>query len=147
MLRPTKHYTTMNVELAKAKSLDKLLRAKFSIALISWHSGDKITPLKTFEVLSGIHKGIIPEHKYMFTDFGIDLRKNKLPKLAALHFKRAVELGPEDINAHFNVARIYYEIGLLERSEAHLQQALSITPSFDIAIKFLGLIHDQKKYA
>lgn len=131
----------------QAKHIDTKLRSEFTTALERWHSGDKLAPLKTFEGLSNIQEGIVPEHKHMFTDFGVNLRKNSLPKLAILHFKRAVELSPEDAHAHFNLARVYYELGNLNEAEQHLERALSISPDFNVATKFLGLIHDQKKYS
>lgn len=137
----------MIAEHKEAKYIDTKLRSEFTTALERWHSGDNLTSLKTFEGLSNIQEGIVPEHKHMFTDFGVDLRKNSLPKLALLHFKRAVDLSPGDAHAHFNLARAYYELGNLNEAEQHLEKALSISPDFDIASKFLGLIHDQKKYS
>lgn len=141
------HHEISHTELEKAQYLDNQIRSEFSSALSLWHAGDKILPLQTFKQLSTIQEGIIPIHKHMFTDFGVDLRKNNLPKLAILHFKRAVELSPGDSNAHFNIARVYYELGDLEQAEQHLKLALAITPNFNVALKLLELIHDQKNYS
>lgn len=132
-------------EIEQAAELDHQLRSEFAMAMTRWKRGDKIAPLKVFENICKRKEGIIPAHKHMFTDFAIDLRKSSLLALAARHYQRAVELAPEDSNAHFNLARIFYETGKLEQAEEHLQRALELSPGLEIATRFLAFIQEQRK--
>lgn len=131
-------------EIEQAAELDRMLRSEFAMALTRWRSGDKVTPLKVFENMCKREEGIIPAHKHMYTDFAIDLRKSSLPALAVRHYQRAVELAPEDCNAHFNLARIYYETGRLDKAEEHARIALKLAPDFDFAARLLEFLEAQR---
>lgn len=134
-------------ELEQAAELDRQLRSEFAIALARWRRGDKITPLKVFETMCAREEGIIPAHKHMFTDFAIDLRKSSLPALAVRHYQKAVDLAPEDSNAHFNLARICYETGNLDKAEEHLRTALELSPDFEFASRFLRFVRTRREHA
>lgn len=131
-------------EIEQAAELDRMLRSEFAMALTRWRSGDKVSPLKVFENMYKREEGIIPAHKHMYTDFAVDLRKSSLPALATRHYQRAVELAPEDCNAHFNLARIYYETGKLDKAEEHARIALKLAPDFDFAAKLLQFLEAQR---
>ena len=51
-----------------------------------------------------------PEHKHMFNDFGINLRKSKMIPQAIEYYSKAIALSPEDEHLRYNLAR-----GLLRR--------------------------------
>ncbi|MEG1610826.1 MAG: tetratricopeptide repeat protein [Bilophila sp.] len=131
-------------ETEQAAEVDRRLRSEFALALTRWRSGDKVTPLKVFENMCKQEEGIIPAHKHMFTDFAIDLRKSSLPALATRHYQRAVELAPEDCNAHFNLARIYYETGKFDKAEEHLHTALELAPDFAFATRLLKCVQNHR---
>lgn len=133
-------------ELEQAAELDRQLRSEFAIALARWRRGDKVTPLKVFETMCARQEGIVPAHKHMFTDFAIDLRKSSLPTLAVQHYQKAVDLAPEDCNAHFNLARIFYETGKLDKAEEHLMTALELSPDFEFANRFLQFVRTQRDH-
>lgn len=139
-----RHFSAEQREFEQAAELDRQLRSEFAVALARWRRGDRVTPLKVFENMCKREEGIIPAHKHMFTDFAIDLRKSRLPALATRHYQRAVELAPEDSNAHFNLARIYYETGRLDKAEEHLKTALELTPDFEFATRFLRYVRVQR---
>lgn len=128
-------------EMEQAAKLDQKLRSEFSVALARWRRGDKITPLRIFETMCEREEGIVPAHKHMFTDFAVDLRKSSLPELAIRHYQKAVQLAPEDSHARFNLARIFYETGDLDKAEEQLQIALELTPDFKLAAQFLDFVH------
>lgn len=132
-------------ELEQAAELDRQLRSEFAIALARWRRGDKVTPLKVFETMCAREEGIVPAHKHMFTDFAIDLRKSSLTALALQHYQKAVDLAPEDSNAHFNLARICYETGKLDKAEEHLLTALELSPDFTFASRFLQVVRTQRE--
>lgn len=132
----------------KAALVDRKVRSEFAIALAKWKDGDKVAPLKVFENICNLEEGLVPAHKHMFTTFAIDLRKSNLPTMALRHYQKAVELSPEDSNAHFNLARIYYEVGRLDDAVAQLEQSLELAPEFKMAESFLEFIAKQQaKYS
>ena len=124
----------------KAAELDRELRAEFALALTRLKRGDKDKSIKTFEDLLKIRDGIVPAHKHMFTDFAMDLRKSQLLDLARQHYTRALELAPEDGNAHFNMARIHYETGEFQKALDMLETALALNPDFEYAMQFYAFI-------
>ncbi len=128
--------------LAAAEKLDREFRAEFAVALTKWKRGENRSSLKTFEAMAERSEGVVPAHKHMFTDFAVDLRKSRLPTLAKKHYSRAVELGPEDCNAHFNMARICYETGDPNRALDHLNKALELDPEFEYARRFKIFLED-----
>ena len=130
-------------DLEVAENLDRELRAEFALALTRWRRGDTRGSLKTFESMANRREGIIPAHKHMYTDFAVDLRKSQLPTLAKKHYLKAVELAPEDCNAHFNAARIFYETGDTGKALEHLNRALELEPDFEYAIRFKTFIEEK----
>ncbi len=128
--------------LAAAERLDREFRAEFAVALTKWKRGENRSSLKTFEAMADRSEGVVAAHKHMFTDFAVDLRKSRLPTLAKKHYLRAVELGPEDCNAHFNMARICYETGDPARALEHLNKALELEPDFEYARRFKSFLED-----
>lgn len=60
------------------EEVDKAVRAEFAMSLMRFRRGNKEGALQDFERLLAVEEGIVPAHKHMFTDFGIDLRKSRL---------------------------------------------------------------------
>ncbi len=117
------------------EELDKSIRSEFALSLMRFKRGNKEGALQDFERLLAVEDGIVPAHKHMFTDFGIDLRKSKLYTLASRCFQRAVNLSPNDGHALFNLARIYYEMGNFDKSVQYLDAALDKEPGLKCALR------------
>ncbi len=117
------------------EALDKSIRAEFALSLMRFRRGNKEGALQDFERLLAVEDGIVPAHKHMFTDFGIDLRKSKLYTLASRCFQRAVNLSPNDGHALFNLARIYYEMGNFGKAVQYLDAALDKEPDLKCALR------------
>lgn len=130
-------------EMEAAENLDRELRAEFAMALTKWKRGENRSSLRTFEAMANLSEGIIPAHKHTFTDFAVDLRKSRLPTLAKKHYLKAVDLAPEDCNAHFNLARIYYETGEIDKALQHLGKALELEPNFEYALRFEQFLQEK----
>jgi tetratricopeptide (TPR) repeat protein len=114
------------------------LRAHFGALLLKLRRGDDIAgALQALRDIADVEEGIVPEHKYMFADFGVNLRKGKLPEIALAHAKRVLALAPGDSHAHFNIARIYHALGKLGDAEQHLLTALEFSPDLGCARDFL----------
>ena len=130
---------------ADRAEVESFLRSHFGSLLSKIRSGDDLpASLKALQALAEVEEGIVPEHKYMFADFGINLRKGKMPEIALEHAKRVLSLAPGDGNAHFNIARIYHTLGRLGEAEQHLLAALEFAPDLEYARDFLVYIGKER---
>jgi len=131
---------------AERTEVENHLRSHFDALLLQIRRGDDVQDaLKALEAIAEVEEGIVAEHKYMFADFGIDLRKGQQPKIALAHAKRALSLAPGDSHAHFNIARIYYMLDQLDDAEQHLQVALEFSPDLECARDFLMYIGKERR--
>jgi len=127
----------------QAKKVDSQLRGEFSSCYNNFKNGNDIQKEKAkeaFKRLSNIKEGIVPAHKHMFTDFGVDLRKIYLNELAMCHFRRATELSPNDSHTQFNLARILYELNRYDKAREHAETALRLEPDLGVAEKLIKSI-------
>lgn len=124
------------------EELDKAIRGEFAMSMMRFRRGNKEGALQDFERLLAVEDGIVPVHKHMFTDFGIDLRKSKLYTLASRCFQRAVTLSPDDTHAIFNLARIYYEMGQYGKASRYLDAALEKEPDLKCALRLKARISE-----
>lgn len=84
------------------------------------------------------------KQKYMYSEFGLALRRIGKHQLALLAHQRALLLSPDDENILFNIARAEYELGMVEEAKASLRTALKKSPGFAPASKFLEFLTGQK---
>lgn len=134
--KPTSFPSPLAREDEVAAQIDRELRAEFSDGMDLLRKGEREKSLRIFKKMLRAREGIVPAHKHMYTDFAINLRKNALHEMARDHYKRAVELAPEDCNAHLNLARIYMEMGDLANAKLHVNKSLELSPDFAYAQKF-----------
>jgi tetratricopeptide (TPR) repeat protein len=130
---------------AERADVENLLRAHFGSLLMKIRRGDDLAAtIKALQDVAEVEEGIVPEHKHMFAEFGINLRKGKLPEIALAHAKRALALAPGDSHAHFNIARIYHTLGKLGEAEQHLLAALEFSPELEYARMYLSYIGKER---
>ena len=98
---------------------------------------DRDAALRTLQNLSDVEEGIEQVHKHMFADFGVSLRQNTLLELALHCCQRVLELAPDDDHAHFNAARILFEMNRYDDSKKHLMQAMEIDPDEPLYARML----------
>ena len=121
--------------------VESFMRLHFGTLLLKIRRGDDLpASLNALQELAEVEEGIVPQHKYMFAEFGINLRKGKMPEIALAHAKRVLTLAPGDGHAHFNIARIYHTLGRLGEAEQHLLAALEFAPDLEYARDFLAYI-------
>ena len=101
--------------------------------------------LQALRDIAEMEEGIVPDHKHMFAEFGINLRKGKLPEIALAHAKRVLSLAPGDSHGHFNIAHIYHTLGELGEAEQHLRTALEFSPDLGHARDFLAYIGKERR--
>lgn len=116
------------LELArKAKQLEAAMRDTFRKTLLRLkRPKERTAALAALEQMAAASEGVTTEHRHMFRDFGVQLRKQSMPE-TALHFsRRVVSLAPGDDHALFNLARILCELRQFNEAEKLLAQAMQI---------------------
>lgn len=86
-------------------------------------------------------EGFTWKQKFMFTEFGLQLRRKRKPGLARECHLRALFFSPNDEHILFNVARAEFELGNVEKAREHLRKALTAAPGFALARNFLHFLN------
>jgi len=120
------------------------VRANFGIGLTYLQRGEKNKADDIFERLVKLDAAFAEEHKNMFNDFGINLRKAKMYQQAVTYYSRALELTTDDENLHVNIARALFETKEVDGCVEHLLKALSLAPEHEQAAKFLLWLIEKK---
>lgn len=135
---------TAEFEYGTALKLDEdNVRANFGIGLTYLQRGDAEKAEDIFQRLVKLDAAFETEHKHLFNDFGISLRKNKMFSQAVTYYGRALELSAKDENLHMNMARALLETRDINGCLDHLCQALALNPNHETTRKFLEWL-DQK---
>lgn len=88
--------------------------------------------------------GFTWRQKFMFSEFGMALRRKKKFHLALQSHMRALALAPTDEHVLFNVARSEYDLGNVDKACDYLEKALISDPRFKAASNFLMFLTASK---
>ncbi len=113
------------------------VRANFGLGLTYLDRGANDKAQDIFHRLVKLDAAFEQEHKHLFNEFGINLRKNKMVDQAIDYYKRALELEKNDENIHLNLARALLEKKDYAGAAGNVLQALALSPRDDVARKFL----------
>ena len=117
---------------------DENVRANFGIGLCYLSRGETA---KAEDILSRIVKldaAFQSDHKHLFNEFGINLRKSKMYQQSVDYYTKASELSPRDENILYNKGRALFENSDFAGAKTALEQALALNPNFEEATKFLN---------
>ena len=120
------------------------VRANFGIGLTYLARGEVDKADNIFGRLVNLEAAFQPEHKHLFNDFGISLRKNKMYRQSIDYYNRALQLSKEDENLHINIARALLEEQQYTQCAEHLLAALALAPGNATPLKFLGWMDKRK---
>ena len=120
------------------------VRANFGIGLTYLQRGESSKADDIFERLVKLDAAFEPEHKHMFNDFGINLRKARMYSQAVIYYTRALEMTTDDENLHINVARALFETKDIDGCVEHLLKALELAPQQEQAVKFLSWLVEKR---
>lgn len=118
------------------------VRANFGLGLTYLERGETGRAEDIFKRLVGIGATYDPEHKHLFNDFGISLRKNGMINQALEYYHKAEELSAGDENLCLNIARAYYEKGDFDNCLKYLKKALDINSDLEEAGMFWVYLQD-----
>jgi hypothetical protein len=119
--------------------VEEKFRTEFSMALVRLKNR-RAEALQALDALSRSEGPFSEEHKFMFTDCGLALRKRNLFALAKQFHLKARELSPDDENVLFNLARVMYESGKIDKAREYLCMSIKLSPDFEEGKDFLAFI-------
>lgn len=132
----------------RVKQLETAMRDGFERAMRALgRQRERKGALAALERIATTRDGIEPEHKFMFRDFGVALRKKKLLDLAITCARRVVELAPHDDHARFNLARALGLAGNYDEAEAQLAAARKLNPKEKIYNRLTEYLRQQRSQA
>ena len=124
-------------EYKQAMAIDEEnVRANFGLGLTYLDRGDQAKANDIFERLVGLEAAFEEEHKHLFNDFGINMRKNKMYDQALQYYLRAEELVRNDEHLFHNIARCYFEKGNVEGCKEYLLKSLQVNPHLEASRQF-----------
>ncbi len=120
------------------------VRANFGLGLTYVERGETAKANDILGRIVGLDAAFAPEHKHLFNEFGISLRKSHMVDQAIEYYTRALTLTSTDENLHYNVARAFYEKGDLGKCREHLAEALRLNPDHEEAKRFVEFLDTKK---
>ncbi|WP_243547112.1 tetratricopeptide repeat protein [Pseudodesulfovibrio tunisiensis] len=131
-------------EFKRATSIDEEnVRANFGLGLTYLDRGDQVKANDIFERLVTLEAAFQSEHKHLFNDFGINMRKNRMYDQALKYYLRAEELVQNDEHLFHNIARCYFEKGDIANCRKYLKKSLEVNPELKESKLFLEYLRKQ----
>lgn len=127
--RSQEEFFSAEVEYKLALQIDEEdIRANFGLGLTFLARGDAEKGRYVFGKLVTLEAAFRPEHKHLFNEFGIALRKGRMFKESALYYTRALDLAQDDDHLLYNLARAHFELRQWGEALTCVQKALGINP-------------------
>jgi tetratricopeptide (TPR) repeat protein len=132
------------LEFGQALALDEEnIRANFGLGLTYLDRGESNKADDIFQRLVCLDAAFEKEHKHLFNEFGINLRKNKMLDQALDYYKRAETLAVRDDNLMFNIARLFFDKKLYQEAMGYLQKALELNPGHEESRRFAAFLEEK----
>jgi len=119
------------------------IRATFGLGLTYMDRDEKQSAEVVFRKLVSMDAAFEPEHKHIFNEFGIRMRKLKMYKQAMKYYSRAYHLCKDDEHLIYNMARTMHEKGKPATAKRFLEKALSMNPGFNECAKYLEFLKNE----
>jgi tetratricopeptide (TPR) repeat protein len=132
---------TAEYEYANALNLDEQnVRANFGIGLCLLARDEEEKAKKVFDRILGLDTAFSDDHKHLFNEYGIALRKKKLFGQAVDYYRRALELSNDDENLWYNLARAQYERQDWAACAAAAAKCLELNPQHEEGRKMMDYL-------
>lgn len=133
------------MEYTKSLQIDEMnVRGNFGVGLCLMQRGETDRANDVFARLISMDAPFSAEHKHLFNDFGINLRKSKMIPQAVEYYSKAIALSPEDEHLRYNLARAHFEDQNYAKVREELAKCLEINPDFAEAKKFIAYLDKNK---
>lgn len=131
-------YNSAEYEYENALTIDEEnVRATFGLGLTYIDWGDLEKAALVFDKLVAMDDAYRPEHKHLFNEFGISLRKSGMLDQAEAYYRRALQLCDVDEHLYFNIARACFEKRDFATCIDYLSRAFELNSDFDEAKKLM----------
>lgn len=132
---------TAEYEYANALNLDEQnVRANFGIGLCLLARDEEEKAKRVFDRIIRIDSAFEDEHKHLFNEYGMALRKKKLIGQAVDYYKRALELSDDDENLWYNLARAQFEREDWPKCAEAVTNCLKLNPTHPEGKKMLDYL-------
>ena len=132
------------LEFTQALAVDEEnIRANFGLGLTYLDRGEGNKAEDIFQRLVRLDAAFEKEHKHLFNEFGISLRKNKMLDQAVSYYQRAEELAVRDDNLMFNIARAFFDKKEYDNAMQYLQKALAYNPDHAESRRFVAFLAEK----
>jgi len=132
------------LEFGQALAVDEEnIRANFGLGLTYLDRGESNKADDIFQRLVHLDATFDQEHKHLFNEFGMNLRKNRMLDQALDYYQRAEQLAERDDNLMFNIARAFFDKKQYDKTTEYLQKALSLNPENTDARRFLDFLTEK----
>ncbi len=119
------------------------VKATFGLGLTYLERQEKDNADIVFRKIMRIEAAFTPEHKHLFNDFGIQMRKLAMYDEAMRYYGRAYRLCRTDEHLLYNMARTQYEKGRLKSARMMLSKALRLNPGFPEGKVFMAFLESR----
>lgn len=109
------------------------IRATFGLGLTYLDRGEIDNANLVCRRIITLEAAFSEEHKHLFNEFGIKMRKHKMYAQALRYYFKAYRLTRGDDHLLYNISRTYYEKGRLRLARKFLDMALAVNPGFEEA--------------
>lgn len=132
------------LEFGQALAVDEEnIRANFGLGLTYLDRGESNKADDIFQRLVHLDATYDKEHKHLFNEFGMNLRKNKMLDQALSYYQRAEELAAGDDNLMFNIARAFFDKKQYDKTAEYLQKAVGLNAANAEARRFLTFLAEK----
>ena len=121
------------------------VKAAFGLGLTYLERQEKHNADAVFHKIMRIEAAFLPEHKHLFNEFGIQMRKLGMYDEAMRYYSRAYRLCRTDEHLLYNIARTLFEKGRIKSSRAMLAQALRLNAGFPEGKAFLAYLDSRER--
>lgn len=121
------------------------VRATFGLGLTYLERHEVENAERVFRKLVRLEAAFQTEHKHLFNEFGIQMRKRGMYSQAMKYYARAYQLSKDDEHLIYNMARTLFEKGNSKVSRRFLEKALRMNPDFEECRQFLEYLDARKQ--
>jgi tetratricopeptide (TPR) repeat protein len=116
------------------------IRATFGLGLTYLDRDEADNANLVFRRILTLEAAFNEDHKHLFNEFGMKMRRHKMYAQALRYYFKAYRLTHTDDHLLYNISRTYYDKGKFKLARKFLDMALAINPSFDASAGLLRAI-------
>jgi len=123
----------------KALMIDEMnVPANYGLGDVYTEKKDFLKLRKILTVLMGLDDAFSIEYRQKLNSFGINLRKQGFLDESIAFFNKALEIQKNDEHIYFNLARVHFDKGEMDKCLGILNIATALNPDFSEAHKFIA---------